>query len=223
MNERLVKGESNTNVPYPMQDLDSANSVAPFSIALQSQQGKSKPNLIQAASVPSAANLALFQDNRGRYPPHKQSAADLEMVKRLKRLEKFEQQQSLKAKIKPRLLNTTTDSLAGNLLQEETLGMDLNEMAKHLTIKGTCMIVEKFFYRLTSAPDPAEVRPEAVLKQALKLLKSKWDEKKHDYKFIDDQFRSLRQDMTIQRIQNDFCVKVYETHARIALSNSDLD
>jgi SAC3 family protein LENG8/THP3 len=78
--------------------------------------------------------------------------------------------------------------------------MDLNEMARHLTIKGTNTTVEKHYYRLTSAPDPAEVRPEPVLKQALKLFKTKWEEGKADYKWIDDMFRALRQDMTVQRI-----------------------
>lgn len=96
-------------------------------------------------------------------------------------------------------------------------------MAKHLTIRGTCQVVEKSYFRLTSAPDPADVRPEPVLKQALKTAKRNYEEKKRDYKYIDDQFRSMRQDMTVQRIQNDFCVKVYETHARIALENYDLD
>jgi hypothetical protein len=42
------------------------------------------------------------------------SAADMEMIRRLKRLEKFELQQSLKAKIKPKLLNNTLESVAGN-------------------------------------------------------------------------------------------------------------
>ena len=101
--------------------------------------------------------------------------------------------------------------------------MDLNEMTKHLTIKGTSNLVEKVFYRLTSAPDPADVRPEPVLQLALKMLEAKWLEKKAGFKYIDDQFRSLRQDLTIQRIQNDFCVKVYETHARISLEMADLD
>jgi SAC3 family protein LENG8/THP3 len=44
------------------------------------------------------------------------------------------------------------------------------------------------------------VRPEYVLKQALKLLKAKWENKSADYIYIDDQFRSLRQDLTVQRI-----------------------
>ena len=70
------------------------------------------------------------------------------------------------------------------------------------------MTVEKSYFRLTQAPDPSEVRPEPVLMEALKMLESKWNHRKADYKYIDDQFRSLRQDLTVQRIQNDFCVKV---------------
>lgn len=50
------------------------------------------------------------------------------------------------------------------MMQEETNGMDLNEMAKHLTVKGTCTVVEKAYFRLTSQPDPADVRPEPILK-----------------------------------------------------------
>lgn len=63
------------------------------------------------------------------------SLTDMEMIRRLSRLEKFELQQQLKAKIKPKLVNNATDSATANLFQDETTGMDLNEMAKHLTIK----------------------------------------------------------------------------------------
>ena len=54
------------------------------------------------------------------------------------------------------------------------------------------MVVEKSYFRLTSAPDPSEVRPEPVLKEALRMLENKWAEKKAGYKYMDDQFRSLR-------------------------------
>ncbi len=64
--------------------------------------------------------------------------------------------------------------------------MGLEEYAKHASVKGTCMTVEKSYFRLTQAPDPSEVRPEPVLIEALKMLESKWNNKKVEYKYIDD-------------------------------------
>ena len=89
------------------------------------------------------------------------------------------------------------------------------------TIVGTCQKLEKPYLRLTSAPDPATVRPLPVLKATLKLLKDKW-RSNADYGYICDQFKSLRQDMTVQRIKSDFTVLVYEIHARIAIEQGDL-
>jgi hypothetical protein len=88
-------------------------------------------------------------------------------------------------------------------------------------VVGTCQTLEKRYLRLTSAPNPAMVRPEPVLKQTLELLKKKW-RTEGNYSYICDQFKSLRQDLTVQRIKNDFTVSVYEIHARIALEKGDL-
>lgn len=59
-------------------------------------------------------------------------------------------------------------------------------IAKQTTVKGTCQVLEKSYFRLTSAPDPAEVRPEDILQQALKLMNKKWKKRLADYRYIDE-------------------------------------
>ncbi|KAK9239831.1 SAC3/GANP/Nin1/mts3/eIF-3 p25 family-domain-containing protein [Lipomyces kononenkoae] len=86
---------------------------------------------------------------------------------------------------------------------------------------GRSAQLEKKYLRLTSAPDPETVRPLHVLRQTLDLLKQKWKSERN-YAYICDQFKSMRQDLTVQLIQNEFTVNVYEIHARIALENGDL-
>ncbi|TKY50614.1 Leukocyte receptor cluster member 8-like [Spatholobus suberectus] len=87
-----------------------------------------------------------------------------------------------------------------------------------LTVKGTCQEIEKRYLRLTSAPDPATVRPEEVLEKALLMVENS----PKNYLYKCDQLKSIRQDLTVQRIRNQLTVKVYETHARLTLEFGDL-
>lgn len=89
------------------------------------------------------------------------------------------------------------------------------------TVVGLSTKLEKPYLRLTSAPDPKTVRTLPTLMQTLEVLKKKW-RTESNYNYICDQFKSMRQDLTVQRIKNDFTVKVYEIHARIALEKGDL-
>ncbi|KAF2113387.1 SAC3/GANP/Nin1/mts3/eIF-3 p25 family-domain-containing protein [Lophiotrema nucula] len=88
-------------------------------------------------------------------------------------------------------------------------------------VVGTNQSLEKRYFRLTAPPKPETVRPQHVLEKTLDLLKKKWREESN-YGYICNQFKSLRQDLTVQHIKNSFTVSVYEIHARIALEKGDL-
>ncbi|KAJ3784378.1 SAC3/GANP/Nin1/mts3/eIF-3 p25 family-domain-containing protein [Lentinula aff. detonsa] len=89
------------------------------------------------------------------------------------------------------------------------------------TIVGTSREIFKDYLRLTDAPKPETIRPYAVLRETLVQLKKRWREK-CSYNWICNQLKSLRQDLTVQRIKNEFTVQVYEIHARMALESNDM-
>ena len=89
------------------------------------------------------------------------------------------------------------------------------------SIVGTNMTVLKPYLRLTGPPNPAATRPLAVLQQALKLLRKHWGQNK-DYSYICDQLKSIRQDLSVQNIRNEFTIQVYEYHGKIALEMQDI-
>jgi hypothetical protein len=88
-------------------------------------------------------------------------------------------------------------------------------------VVGTNQSLEKSYFRLTAPPKAETVRPLPVLERTLAMLIKKWKDESN-YNYICNQFKSLRQDLTVQHIKNSFTVKVYESHARIALEKGDL-
>ena len=111
------------------------------------------------------------------------------------------------------------------LAQDNELDEEL--MWDAVAIKGTCQELEKSYFRLTSAPHPSTVRPEPVLRKALTRLTNLIVEEKKEngsvnYFYFLDQFKGLRQDLTVQHIKNDFAIAVYEAHARAALEYGDM-
>jgi hypothetical protein len=89
---------------------------------------------------------------------------------------------------------------------------------ERMTVKGTCTTLEKEYLRLTAPPRPELVRPQNILEQHLESLKKYYSRpNRKEYLWFCSQLKAIRQDCTVQRLQNEFAVDVYETHARIAL------
>ncbi|KAJ3417449.1 hypothetical protein HDV05_003313 [Chytridiales sp. JEL 0842] len=149
-------------------------------------------------------------------PPHLRQE---ELARREARASRFKQAQE-EEREKQRIRKKQNDKareLALAMGPDNTDVIDWDEF----TIVGVCTKLEKNYLRLTSAPDPSTVRPLHILKQTLDMLLKKW-KKEANYPYICDQFKSLRQDLTVQRIRNDFTVRAYECHARIALEKGDV-
>lgn len=96
-----------------------------------------------------------------------------------------------------------------------------NDIITQHKIVGTCQELFKDYLRLTSEPDPKKIRPYSVLRETVDQLKSRWKQKEN-YSWICSQFKSVRQDLTVQGIKNEFTVNVYEIHARMALEKGDM-
>ncbi|KAM7456310.1 hypothetical protein BLSTO_02934 [Blastocystis sp. subtype 1] len=89
-------------------------------------------------------------------------------------------------------------------------------------IVGKCTNLEKAYFRLTTAPNENDIRPEDILKKAFLRLKTIWKETK-DSNYVLDQLKAIRQDLVVQGISNEFTVEVYEYNAKIALKAQNLN
>ena len=139
-----------------------------------------------------------------------------ELKKRNERAEKFKDHliDSSLAPVSPEVVNVRYE-----------FGNDEDEIfdkTEQYSVAGTCETMEKRYLRLTSAPDPSLVRPEPILRRWLTELESLWAHKKKEWKYIEDQMRAIRQDVTVQNLRGPFREQVYELNARWALESGDL-
>ena len=116
-----------------------------------------------------------------------------------------------------------------------TIGGSKKQLNDHdyerMTVKGTCTTLDKEYLRLTSPPRSELVRPQRILEQHLSNLKQSYyaegknihNGKVREYDWYCSQFKAIRQDLTVQRIVNAFAVDVYETHAKVALEEDDIN
>ncbi len=75
-------------------------------------------------------------------------------------------------------------------------------------LSGRSSKLEKPFLRLTGAPNPAHIRPLKVLRLALEHVKSRYLSGEGLYEWACEQLKSIRQDLTVQGIQNRFAAHV---------------
>ncbi|KAJ3395362.1 hypothetical protein HDU92_006018 [Lobulomyces angularis] len=173
---------------------------------------KGKFNLMEISSPGSPKTVVEPDEMAGLLPE--------EIERRNKRRERFESENGVRERTQLRQIMINKKAKEAFIAAGAEGNPDVIDWDED-TIVGTCQKLDKSYLRLTSAPDPSTVRPLHILKETLEMLTSKW-KSDSNYTYICDQFKSLRQDLTVQRIKNDFTVKVYESHARIALEKGDL-
>lgn len=87
-------------------------------------------------------------------------------------------------------------------------------------LEGKNSDVERPFMRFDGSPRAEDVRPLPVLREAFSRAKERW-ESSRDWSYVGEMLRSIRQDLTIQMVQDAFVVEVHEYWAQVALEFGD--
>lgn len=113
-------------------------------------------------------------------------------------------------------------SLAQTLTSRQKISSLQDEIDQEATIVGTSTNLEKEYLRIAGDQDidPSKVRPLAILKESLHYCLDKYNQNQN-YEYISEQLRSIRQDLSVQHIEDPFTVEVYETHTKLAILNKD--
>lgn len=141
-----------------------------------------------------------------------------ELEKKRRRAERFATSDTAPKKVKSFDPLDTYENFA-NL---NAIGTKFHMYDKDKPVVGRCTKLEKSYLRLTSEPNPDLVRPLHILKKAFLILMKKHEKGEVNYLYLCDQFKALRQDLRVQMIDTTFTLKVYQTHARLALANGDI-
>lgn len=100
---------------------------------------------------------------------------------------------------------------------------NIKNVTKDGVIVGTCTELYKEYMRLTAAPKSNLIRPLIILQSAFKFFINEYEEGIINYEQLLSQLRSIRQDLKIQMVQDDFTLTVYKTNVNISIDNGDFE
>lgn len=142
-----------------------------------------------------------------------------------KKLEKIKQMRAM-LKSKGTVQNSSTTILLPphkkikQQHQQQQDGMDTPGVKQFI---GTLESLEKQYLRTSDVLKPEDFRPFYILQKSLPYVISRYESGQVTYDdYLCEQLKAIRQDLTVQGIENQFTLVVYETHARLAIKNKDL-